>query len=291
MSDWTLKRKMASRSVFEDEQALKQYLREINKLPRITPDREKELAVQIQDGNEDALRELVEANLKFVVSIAKRYRGRGVPFMDLINEGNLGLIEAGKRFDPERNVKFITYAVWWIKQAIIHAIAEQSGVFRVSHKTLHLINNISRTRERLHKELEREPTPSEIADELNITEFQLQSILSKVMESQSLSSSITEDEDMSLQDVIEQVTVPGADEKLVKQSFLEHLDESLSMLGEREIVILTHRYGLNGEDPKTLQQIGKLMGLSRERVRQIEKSALKKISRSQYRNILKSYLN
>lgn len=282
---------MANKRIFEDEQALRLYLREINKLPRITPDEEKELAVLIQEGDENALRKMVEANLKFVVSIAKRYRGRGVPFMDLINEGNLGLIEAAKRFDPERNVKFITYAVWWIKQAIIHAIAEQSGVFRVSHKTLHLINNIARTRERLHKELEREPLPAEVADELNITEFQLQSILSKVMESQSLSSSIAEDEDMSLQDVIEQVTVPGADEKLVKQSFLEHLDESLSMLGDREIVILTHRYGLNGEDPKTLHEIGNLMGLSRERVRQIEKSALKKISRSQYRNILKSYLN
>lgn len=282
---------MANKHVFEDEQALKQYLKEINKLPRITPDEEKELARRIQKGDEDALRKMVEANLKFVVSIAKRYRGRGVPFMDLINEGNLGIIEAAKRFDPERGVKFITYAVWWIKQAIIHAIAEQSGVFRVSHKTLNLINNISRTREMLQKELERDPTPAEIAEELNMTEFQLNSILSKVMDSQSLNASITEDEDMSLQDVIEQVSVPGADEKLIKQSFLEHLEESLSLLSEREMTILTHRYGLNSEEPKTLHDIGKLMGLSRERVRQIEKSALKKIRRSQYRSILKSYLN
>jgi len=129
---------MANKRFYEDEQALKQYLHEINELPRITPDEEKALARKIQKGDQQALRKLVEANLKFVVSVAKKYRGRGVPFMDLINEGNLGLIEAGKRFDPDRNVKFITYAVWWIRQSIIHAISEQSGVFRISHKTLNM---------------------------------------------------------------------------------------------------------------------------------------------------------
>ncbi|NOZ12863.1 MAG: RNA polymerase sigma factor RpoD/SigA [Acidobacteria bacterium] len=282
---------MANKRIYEDEQALKLYLHEINELPRITPDEEKELARRIQKGDSEALRKLVEANLKFVVSVAKNYRGRGVPFMDLINEGNLGLIEAAKRFDPDRNVKFITYAVWWIRQSIIHAISEQSGVFRVSHKTLNLFNNISRVQNKLQKELGRDPTPEEVAEELNITELQLRSILSKVVEAQSLNASLSDDADISLEDLIEQVSIPGADEKLIKQSFLDDLDESLSMLNDREIKILSHRYGLNGEDPKTLQEIGELIHLSRERVRQIEKSALKKIRRSRYRGILKSYLN
>lgn len=282
---------MANKRFYEDEQALKQYLHEINELPRITPDEEKALARKIQKGDNKALKKLVEANLKFVVSVAKNYRGRGVPFMDLINEGNLGLIEAGKRFDPDRNVKFITYAVWWIRQSIIHAISEQSGVFRVSHKTLNLFNNISRVQNKLQKELGREPSPIEVAEELNITELQLRSILSKVVEAQSLNAALSDDADVSLEDLIEQASIPGADENLIKQSFLADLDESLSMLNEREIKILSHRYGLNGKDPKTLQQIGQLVNLSRERVRQIEKSALKKIRRSRYRGILKSYLN
>ncbi|RLE15679.1 MAG: hypothetical protein DRJ14_09875 [Acidobacteria bacterium] len=282
---------MANKRFYEDEQALKQYLHEINELPRITPDEEKALARKIQKGDQQALRKLVEANLKFVVSVAKKYRGRGVPFMDLINEGNLGLIEAGKRFDPDRNVKFITYAVWWIRQSIIHAISEQSGVFRISHKTLNMFNNVSRVQNKLQKELGREPSPVEVADELNITELQLRSILSKVVEAQSLNASLSDNGDISLEDLIEQVSIPGADEKLIKESFLDDLDESLSMLNDREIKILSHRYGLNGEDPKTLQEIGKLVNLSRERVRQIEKSALKKIRRSRYQGILKSYLN
>jgi len=181
---------MANKRFYEDEQALKQYLHEINELPRITPDEEKALARKIQKGDNKALKTLVEANLKFVVSVAKKYRGRGVPFMDLINEGNLGLIEAGKRFDPDRNVKFITYAVWWIRQSIIHAISEQSGVFRVSHKTLNLFNNISRVQNKLQKDLGREPSPLEVAEELDITELQLRSILSKVVEAQSLNAAL-----------------------------------------------------------------------------------------------------
>ncbi len=282
---------MANKRFYEDEQALKQYLHEINELPRITPDEEKALARKIQKGDNKALKKLVEANLKFVVSVAKNYRGRGVPFMDLINEGNLGLIEAGKRFDPDRNVKFITYAVWWIRQSIIHAISEQSGVFRVSHKTLNLFNNISRVQNKLQKDLGREPSPLEVAEELDITELQLRSILSKVVEAQSLNAALSDDADISLEDLIEQASIPGADENLIKQSFLDDLTESLSMLNKREIKILSHRYGLNGEDPKTLQEIGQLVNLSRERVRQIEKSALKKIRRSRFQGILKSYLN
>jgi RNA polymerase primary sigma factor len=282
---------MANNFYFENEKALKQYLKEINKIPRITPDEEKELARRLQKGDADAMQKLVEANLKFVVSIAKKYRGRGVPFMDLINEGNLGLIEAAKRFDPTKNVKFITYAVWWIRQAILHAIAEQSGIFRISHKALNMIGTLSRTYDKLFKKLERTPTSKELADEMGITEAELNSILMNMHESQSLSAAISDNDDMSLSDVIEQVTVPGADADLVKKTFLKHINESISLLTEREAEIIKHRYGLDGKEAKTLQEIGKIMGLSRERVRQIEKAALNKIRRSRFKSILQSYLN
>ncbi len=277
---------------FEEEEALKQYLKEINKIPPLTPDEEKELARRIQKGDKEALKRLVEANLKFVVSIAKRYRGKGVPFMDLINEGNLGLIEAAKRFDPDRNVKFITYAVWWIKQAIISAIAEQSGIFKISYKTLNLLNNVGRKFNELQKELNRDPSPRELAEAMDIDELALNSLLTTYGDHKSLDDYISSDtDDLNYEDVIEQETVDDAETELIKKSFVEHLMESLSILNERERKVLIHRFGLNGEEPKTLQEIGKILDLSRERVRQIEKNALEKIRRSRYKNILKSYLN
>ncbi len=277
---------------FEEEEALKQYLKEINKIPPLTPDEEKELARRIQKGDKEALKRLVEANLKFVVSIAKRYRGKGVPFMDLINEGNLGLIEAAKRFDPDRNVKFITYAVWWIKQAIISAIAEQSGIFKISYKTLNLLNNVGRKFNELQKELNRDPSPRELAEAMDIDELALNSLLTTYGDHKSLDDYISSDtDDLNYEDVIEQETVDDAETELIKKSFVEHLMESLSILSDREREVLIHRFGLNGEEPKTLQEIGKILNLSRERVRQIEKNALEKIRRSRYKNILKSYLN
>ncbi len=277
---------------FEEEEALKQYLKEINKIPPITPDEEKELARRIKKGDKEALKRLVEANLKFVVSIAKKYRGKGVPFMDLINEGNLGLIEAAKRFDPDRNVKFITYAVWWIKQAIISAIAEQSGIFKISYKTLNLLNNVGRKFNELQKKLNRDPTPQELAKAMDIDELALNSLLTTYGDHKSLDDYISSDtDDLNYEDVIEQESVDDAETELIKKSFVEHLMESLSILTERERDVLIHRFGLNGEEPKTLQEIGKILKLSRERVRQIEKSALEKLRRSRYKNILKSYLN
>ncbi len=277
---------------FEEEEALKQYLKQINQIPPLTPDEEKELARRIRKGDKEALKRLVEANLKFVVSIAKRYRGKGVPFMDLINEGNLGLIEAAKRFDPDRNVKFITYAVWWIKQAIISAIAEQSGIFKISYKTLNLLNNVGRKFNELQKELNRDPSPRELAEAMDIDELALNSLLTTYGDHKSLDDYISSDtDDLNYEDVIEQESVDDAETELIKKSFVEHLMESLSILSERERDVLIHRFGLNGEEPKTLQEIGKILNLSRERVRQIEKSALEKIRRSRYKNILKSYLN
>ncbi len=277
---------------FEEEEALKQYLNQINKIPPLTPEEEKELARRIKKGDKEALKRLVEANLKFVVSIAKKYRGKGVPFMDLINEGNLGLIEAARRFDPDRNVKFITYAVWWIKQAIMSAIAEQSGIFKISYKTLNLLNNVGKKFNELQKELNRDPSPRELAEAMDIDELALNSLLTTYSEHKSLDDYISSDtDDLNYEDVIEQESVDDAETELIKKSFVEHLMESLSILSERERDVLIHRFGLNGEEPKTLQKIGEILGLSRERVRQIEKSALDKLRRSRYKSILKSYLN
>ena len=212
--------------------------------------------------------------------------------MDLINEGNLGLIEAAKRFEPDKNVKFITYAVWWIKQAIISAIAEQSGIFKISYKTLNLLNNVGKKFNELQKELNRDPSPRELAEAMDIDELSLNSLLTTYGDHKSLDDYISSDtDDLNYEDVIEQESVDDAETELIKKSFVEHLMESLSILSERERDVLIHRFGLNGEDPKTLQEIGKLLNLSRERVRQIEKSALEKIRRSRYKNILKSYLN
>jgi len=277
---------------FEEEEGLKQYLKQINEIPPITPEEEKELAKRIKEGDEEALKKLVEANLKFVVSVAKKYRGRGVPFMDLINEGNLGLIEAAKRFDPDKNVKFITYAVWWIKQAILSAIAGQSGIFKISYKTFNLLNNITKKFNELQKELHRAPTSKELAKAMELDELELNSLLTTYGEHKSLDDYISSDtDDLNYEDVIEQESVDDAETELIKKSFVEHLMQSLSVLNNREREVLVHRFGLDGEKPKTLQEIGKLLGLSRERVRQIEKAALEKIRRSRFKNILKSYLN
>ncbi len=277
---------------FEEEEGLKQYLKQINEIPPITPEEEKELAKRIKEGDEEALKKLVEANLKFVVSVAKKYRGRGVPFMDLINEGNLGLIEAAKRFDPDKNVKFITYAVWWIKQAILSAIAGQSGIFKISYKTFNLLNNITKKFNELQKELHRDPTSKELAKAMELDELELNSLLTTYGEHKSLDDYISSDtDDLNYEDVIEQESVDDAETELIKKSFVEHLMQSLSVLNNREREVLVHRFGLDGEKPKTLQEIGKLLGLSRERVRQIEKAALEKIRRSRFKNILKSYLN
>jgi RNA polymerase primary sigma factor len=273
-------------------ETLKKYLQEISRLDRITPDEEKVLGDLIQqNGDKEALQKLVEANLRFVVSFAKKYRGCGLSFLDLINEGNIGLIEAAKRFNPKKNVKFITYAVWWVRQAIVHALSDHSGAFRLPQKQANLLYRIGKTISQLTLELERHPTADEIAKKLEIQVEEVTNLLQVADENVSLSTVIDEEHDFHLAEKLEQKQIPSADEELYRSSLKTHLASCLDELDPKEEKVLRLRFGLGEEEPKTLKEIGEMMGLSRERIRQIEAQALEKLNRSQKCQQLRGYLN
>jgi RNA polymerase primary sigma factor len=272
-------------------ETLKKYLQEISKLHRVSPDQEKELGRRIQGGDGEALRTLVEANLRFVVSFAKKYRGCGLSFLDLINEGNIGLIEAAKRFDPGKNVKFITYAVWWVRQSIIHALSDQSGAFRLPQKQANLLYRIGKTISKLTIQLQRNPSAEEIAEVLKVPVTEVTSLLQVSDDNVSLSTVIDEEHDFHLADKLEQDMIPSADSVLMKSSMKTHLSSALEELDLKEEKVIKLRFGLAGEEPKTLKEIGGMMGLSRERIRQIEAQALQKLNRSQKCQQLRGYLN
>src|SRR3989442_1326569 len=272
-------------------ESLKKYLKEIAKFPRITVEEERRLGDLIRKGNQPALQKLVEANLRFVVSYAKRYRGCGMSFLDLINEGNIGLIEAAKRYDAGKNVKFITYAVWWVRQAIIHALSDQSGAFRLPQKQANLLYRIGKTISQLTLDLERNPTPEEIAAKLEIPVEEVTNLLQVADENVSLSTVIDEEHEFHLSDKLEQDVIPPADMALLRSSLKDHLYACLGELDPKEQKVLRLRFGLDEGEPKTLKEIGEMMGLSRERIRQIEAQAVDKLNRSQQCQQLQCYLN
>jgi RNA polymerase primary sigma factor len=232
----------------------------------------------------------VESNLRFVVSICKKYRGLGLSFLDLMNEGNIGLIEAAKRFDPDKNVKFITYAVWWIRQAIIHALAKHSGAFRLPQKQANLMYQLGKKYNVLTQKLEREPTVAELAKALDVTVEEVEQLLQVSGENISLSGALDDDNDFQLLDKLGQDSETGADEHLMQEAFEGQIQNILEELDQKEATILKLRFGLQGNEPKTLKQIGEMLNLSRERIRQIENVALRKLRKNHAVQDLRGFL-
>jgi RNA polymerase primary sigma factor len=289
---WRMRRDAAQ----PESDALQAYLRAIATIPRITPEQERELGRRIKDHrDEEALRQLVESNLRFVVSYARRYRALGVPFLDLIHDGNLGLMEAARRFDPDRSVKFITYAVWWVRQAITHALSAQTRAFSLPQKLSGVAARFSRGVRELAEGLQRTPTSREIAEGLHISENEVDALIRIGDRDLSLSehpAGYADDEGPELGELLAQGSVPPAEEQLMMERLHAGVREALRELDEKEREVMVLRFGLDRDgEQRTLQEVGRSLGLTRERIRQIESRAKEKLRRSKCAGDLRSYLN
>ena len=273
------------------EDPVRMYLKEIGKVPLLSADEEVELAKRMAEGDEDAKKRLAEANLRLVVSIAKRYVGRGMLFLDLIQEGNLGLIKAVEKFDYHKGFKFSTYATWWIRQAITRAIADQARTIRIPVHMVETINKLIRVSRQLLQELGREPTPEEIAAELDMPVERVREILKISQEPVSLETPIGEEEDSHLGDFIQDDNVPVPAEAAAQTLLKEQLDEVLDTLTEREQKVLRLRFGMNDGRARTLEEVGKEFDVTRERIRQIEAKALRKLRHPSRSRKLRDYLD
>ncbi|MCL6447639.1 MAG: RNA polymerase sigma factor RpoD [Armatimonadetes bacterium] len=270
---------------------VRMYLKEIGRVPLLTPEEEIELAKRIEQGDEEAKRRLAEANLRLVVSIAKRYVGRGMLFLDLIQEGNLGLIKAVEKFDYRKGYKFSTYATWWIRQAITRAIADQARTIRIPVHMVETINKLIRVSRQLLQEYGRDPTPEEIAKEMNISEEKVRDILKIAQEPVSLETPIGEEEDSHLGDFIEDQEARAPAEEASFTMLREQLDEVLTTLTDREQKVLRLRFGLDDGRARTLEEVGQRFGVTRERIRQIEAKTLRKLRHPSRSKKLKDYLD
>ncbi len=308
--------------VSENEQELiNQYLKRIAKIPLLSPEEEKELARRAKQGDKEALKKLVESNLRFVISVAKQYIGYGLPFSELIAAGNLGLLEAAKRFDPDRGVKFISYAVWWIRQAIMQALSQQTGAVRIPLKQSHLISKIGTIYSELSKELEREPTPEEVAERLSkeliakelekelgrkptkeeiekkfkkegykIPPDEIEKYLHVYKMPLSLDAPVGDNEDTFFIDFLSKHGTEDVEEHVMQDTLEKEISELLKKLPEKERKVIELRFGLGGNEPKTLREIGEILGVSRERVRQLETRALRKLRSLAMKRHLKDFL-
>ena len=273
------------------EDPVRMYLKEIGKVSLLSADEEIELAKRMEKGDEAAKKRLAEANLRLVVSIAKRYVGRGMLFLDLIQEGNLGLIKAVEKFDYRKGYKFSTYATWWIRQAITRAIADQARTIRIPVHMVETINKLIRVSRQLLQELGREPTPEEIAAELDMPVDRVREILKISQEPVSLETPIGEEEDSHLGDFIQDDNVPVPAEAAAQTLLKEQLDEVLSTLTEREQKVLRLRFGMSDGRARTLEEVGKEFDVTRERIRQIEAKALRKLRHPSRSRKLRDYLD
>ena len=273
------------------EDPVRMYLKEIGKVPLLTAEEEIELAKRMEEGDEEAKKRLAEANLRLVVSIAKRYVGRGMLFLDLIQEGNLGLIKAVEKFDYRKGFKFSTYATWWIRQAITRAIADQARTIRIPVHMVETINKLVHVSRQLLQELGREPTPEEIAEKMDIPVERVREIIKISQEPVSLETPIGEEEDSHLGDFIQDDNVPVPAEAAAFTLLKEQLDEVLGTLTEREQKVLRLRFGLKDGRARTLEEVGKEFNVTRERIRQIEAKALRKLRHPSRSRKLKDYLD
>jgi RNA polymerase primary sigma factor len=276
--------------IASDDGSLDQYLREISQYPLITREDEVDLAGRIREGCELSLDKLVRSNLRFVVSVAKKYQNQGVSLSDLINEGNLGLIRAAHKFDETKGIKFISYAVWWIRQAILQALAEQSRIVRVPLNRAGTLHRIGKRSSTLLQELGREPTVEEIAEGMDISQEEVAKTLSISQSHLSLDAPLTPGEDNKLLDYIPDTQNPGPDDETFERALSESIDEVLETLKEREAKILRLYFGLEGKEPMTLEEIGGMMGITRERVRQIKEKALARLRHVSRARALESFL-
>lgn len=274
-----------------ESQSLEKYLQEIGKVDLLTPEKEVELAKKIKQGDQIALETLTKANLRFVVSVAKQYQNQGLSLSDLINEGNLGLIKAAQRFDETRGFKFISYAVWWIRQSILQALAEQSRIVRLPLNKVGSLNKINRAFSQLEQEFEREPSSEELATILEISADEVETTLGVAARHVSMDAPFVDGEDNSLLDVLENPNTPGTDSGLeYLDSLRREIDRSLGTLTDRQADVIKLYFGIGVEHPLSLEDIGDRFGLTRERVRQIKDKAINKLRSASRSKLLKHYL-
>jgi RNA polymerase primary sigma factor len=282
--------KISKQITNRESQSLDKYLQEIGKVDLLTPDEEVELAKRIKEGDQMALERLTKANLRFVVSVAKQYQNQGLSLGDLINEGNLGLIKAAQRFDETRGFKFISYAVWWIRQSILQALAEQSRIVRLPLNRVGSLNKISKTFSELEQKYEREPSPDELADVLDVTSSEVVDTMKISGRHVSMDAPFVQGEENSLLDVLENETDPTPDQGLINDSLRKEVQRALSTLTQREADVISLYFGLNGEHSMTLEEIGEKFNLTRERVRQIKEKAIRRLRHTSRSKTLKPYL-
>ncbi len=283
--------KISKQFTNRDSHSLDKYLQEIGKVPLLTPEEEIDLSIRIKKGDQTALEKLVKANLRFVVSVSKQYQNQGLSLGDLINEGNLGLIKAAKRFDETRGFKFISYAVWWIRQSILQALAEQSRIVKLPLNRVGALNKIGRAYNSLEQEYEREPTAAEIADELNMDLSEVSEAMKISSKHISMDAPFAQGEDNSLLDVLSSNEEPLPDNTLMNDSLKGEIERALSTLTEREAEVIKLYFGFNEEGTSlTLEEIGEIFHLTRERVRQIKEKAIRRLRHTSRSKNLRAYL-
>jgi RNA polymerase primary sigma factor len=273
-----------------ESQSLDKYLQEIGKVDLLSPEQEIELAIRIKKGDKSALELLTKANLRFVVSVAKQYQNQGLSLGDLINEGNLGLIKAAKRFDETRGFKFISYAVWWIRQSILQALAEQARIVRLPLNRVGALNKIGKAYSNLEQEFEREPSATELASELDMDVSEISDALKISGRHISMDAPFSQGEENRLLDIIQNDEQPTPDFSLMNESLKTEIESALSCLSEREAEVIKLYFGINKEHSLTLEEIGERFNLTRERVRQIKEKAIRRLRRASKSESLRAYL-